>query len=105
MTSESPAIKLVPAYERCATMKHLDLTSSVPDWLVAYPALLAVFEELQIDYSCGGKSVERACLERRIDPEELWAHLLANYCSTPSGTPTLEHVPVPDSCRPEPGSA
>ncbi len=84
-------------------MKQLDLSNSVPEWLVAYPALLSVFEDLQIDYSCGGKSLEYACLERRIDPEELLAHLWANYCSAPAAAPTLDDIPVPESCLPEQG--
>lgn len=81
-------------------MNKLDLSSSVPEWLVAYPALLTIFEDLGIDYSCGGKSLEYACLERRIDPEELLAHLWANYCSTPPTAPTLDAIHVPDSCLP-----
>jgi iron-sulfur cluster repair protein YtfE (RIC family) len=44
----------------------VDLESSVPDWLIEYPELLALFQELGIDYSCGGKSLARACQERHL---------------------------------------
>jgi len=37
--------------------------TSAPDWIIEYPETLAVFQELGIDYSCGGKSLELACRE------------------------------------------
>lgn len=48
-------------------MQHVDETSSVPDWIIEYPALLSYFEQLGIDYSCGGKSLEIACGERGLN--------------------------------------
>ena len=60
---------------RWPVMHDLDLNSSVPEWLMAHPLLLKLFEELRIDYCCGGKSLEYACRERRIDPDELLAEL------------------------------
>ena len=44
----------------------VDLESSVPDRLIEHPELLAIFQELGIDYSCGGKSLARACEERNL---------------------------------------
>jgi len=41
--------------------------TSVPDWVIDRPESLRVFEELGIDYSCGGKSLETACRERGLD--------------------------------------
>ena len=52
-------------------MQYVDETSSVPDWLIEYPALLAYFEQLGIDYSCGGKSLDVACRERGLDAAEV----------------------------------
>jgi regulator of cell morphogenesis and NO signaling len=52
-------------------MQHVDETSSVPDWLIEYPALLAYFEQLGIDYSCGGKSLDVACRKRGLDAVEV----------------------------------
>ncbi|MCZ2340663.1 MAG: DUF542 domain-containing protein [Bacteroidales bacterium] len=57
-------------------MISCDLDSSVPDWVIDYPATLAVFQKLGIDYSCGGKSLAYACRERGLDAkrvlQELW---------------------------------
>lgn len=52
-------------------MDHVDLQSSVPDWLIEYPHVLPLFESLGIDYSCGGKSLETACFERGLDPRQI----------------------------------
>jgi iron-sulfur cluster repair protein YtfE (RIC family) len=45
--------------------------TSVPDWVIDRPESLRVFEELGIDYSCGGKSLETACRERGLDVREV----------------------------------
>jgi hypothetical protein len=45
----------------------VDLESSVPDWLIEHPELLA----LVIDYSCGGKSLAGACQERNLSMGEV----------------------------------
>jgi len=41
-----------------------DLDTAVPDWVIEHPETLAVFQELGIDYCCGGKSLEFACREQ-----------------------------------------
>jgi len=51
------------------------LDSSVPDWIVEHPETLAVFQELGIDYSCGGKSLEFACRERGHDAHSVLSEL------------------------------
>jgi iron-sulfur cluster repair protein YtfE (RIC family) len=56
-------------------MTAIGLESSVPDWLIEYPQLLPIFEELGIDYCCGGKSLERACQERGIDAQTILTRL------------------------------
>lgn len=48
-------------------MTECSLETSVPDWVIDHPETLAVFQELGIDYSCGGKSLEFACRERSLD--------------------------------------
>jgi regulator of cell morphogenesis and NO signaling len=47
-------------------VSDLDLESSVPDWLIEHPRLWSLFEELGIDYSCGGKSLGVSCRERGL---------------------------------------
>ena len=52
-------------------MNELDLSTSVADWCIDHPETLAVFEQLGIDYCCGGKSLEYACSQRSLDPREV----------------------------------
>jgi regulator of cell morphogenesis and NO signaling len=47
---------------------HCDLDSSIPDWLIDYPESAAVFEALQLDTSCQGKSLEYLCRQQGLDP-------------------------------------
>jgi iron-sulfur cluster repair protein YtfE (RIC family) len=63
-------------------MDYPTLDTSVPDWVIEYPQLLRLFEELRIDYSCGGKSLEFACRERGLAPCEVLTHLenVLVYC-------------------------
>lgn len=49
-------------------MEIVELDNSVPDWLIEHPQLWPLFQELGIDYTCGGKSLEAACLERGLSP-------------------------------------
>lgn len=48
-------------------MTSCDLDTSVPDWVIEHPETLDVFQELGIDYCCGGKSLEYACREQGLD--------------------------------------
>ena len=52
-------------------MNAVDLDSCVPDWLIEHPQLHGLFEELGIDYSCGGKSLDAACRERGLNPNDV----------------------------------
>lgn len=57
-------------------MTSCDLDTSVTDWVIEHPEVLAVFQEWGIDYSCGGKSLAYACRERGLDAEAVLATLL-----------------------------
>ncbi len=57
-------------------MTFCDLDSSVPDWLIEHPQTLGVFQELGIDYCCGGKSLAYACQEQGIDAQFVLEKLL-----------------------------
>lgn len=50
-------------------MTWCDLDASVPDWVIEHPETLAVFRALEIDDSCGGKSLAYACQERGLDAQ------------------------------------
>ena len=49
--------------------------TSAPDWIIDYPDTLAVFQELGIDYSCGGKSLGFACREQALPVQHVLAKL------------------------------
>jgi regulator of cell morphogenesis and NO signaling len=57
-------------------MSDCDLDTSVSDWVIEHPATLAVFQELGIDYCCGGKSLGFECRQRGLDAEAVLATLL-----------------------------
>lgn len=57
-------------------MSQCDLDTAVSDWIIEHPATLAVFQELGIDYSCGGKSLAYACRHRGLDPQTVLKRLL-----------------------------
>lgn len=57
-------------------MSECDLDTSVPDWVIEHPTSLAVFQELGIDYCCGGKSLAHACRERGLDAKTVLAKII-----------------------------
>ena len=50
-------------------MSDCDLDSTVPDWVIEHPETLAVFEELGINISCGGKSLGFLYRQQGLDEE------------------------------------
>ena len=52
-------------------MDAVDPDSSVPDWIIEHPRLMPLLQELGIDYSCGGKSLNTACQERGLSASEV----------------------------------
>jgi regulator of cell morphogenesis and NO signaling len=57
-------------------MSDCDLDTSVPEWIIEHPATLELFQELGIDYSCGGKSLAHACRQEQLDPQTVLTRLL-----------------------------
>ena len=57
-------------------MTSCDLAASVPDWVIDHPETLIVFQELGIDYCCGGKSLEYACREQGFDAAVVMVKLI-----------------------------
>lgn len=45
-----------------------ELFSSIPDWIIEYPETSPVFDALQLDSSCGGKSLEHVCINKGLNP-------------------------------------
>ncbi len=57
-------------------MTQLNLRESVGNWVARHPQTSRVFESLRIDYCCGGgKSLEQACREHQLDPQQVVADL------------------------------
>ena len=48
-------------------MSECDFDTAVTDWVIEHPETLAVFKDLGIDHSCGGKSLAYASRERGLD--------------------------------------
>ena len=57
-------------------MSECDLDTPVPDWVIDHPETLSVFQELEIDTCCCGKSLGFACRQRGLDGEAVLAKLL-----------------------------
>ena len=55
---------------------NCDLDTSVPDWIIDHPKSAAAFAELQIDTSCGGKSLKYLCQQNDLDPGTVLERLL-----------------------------
>lgn len=56
-------------------MTDCTLDTSVVDWIIDHPESMPVFVDLGIDCSCGGKSLEYACLSAGLVPAEVLARL------------------------------
>lgn len=57
-------------------MSTLDTNATVAHWVSEYPQTAQIFEELQIDYCCGGNiALARACESRQLDASEVLAKL------------------------------
>ncbi len=48
-------------------MTDCDLETPIPDWIIEHPETLAVFQELGLDFSCGGKSLRYTCERQGLD--------------------------------------
>lgn len=56
-------------------MTPCDLDTPVPEWIVEHPETLQVFEQLGIDYSCGGRSLGFACCKRGLNSSRVLEQL------------------------------
>lgn len=68
-------------------MTEFGLETSLPDWVIEHPESTTVFEQLGIDYSCGGNSLAYACEQNGLDPNSILSQLHAViYGSARDGT-------------------
>ncbi len=54
---------------------NCDLTNTIPEWIVEYPESLALFESLELDTSCGGRSLEFLLVQQGYSPPDIFAKL------------------------------
>ena len=57
-------------------MKHLDLNSTIGDWISERPHTYHVFSVLRLDCCDGrGKPLQQECWERQLAPQDVLAQL------------------------------
>lgn len=64
-----------------------DLQSSVADWLIEYPMLHRLFEQLQLEASCGGRSLEYECRRLGHDPVQILRLIARQRNASSDSTP------------------
>lgn len=52
-----------------------DLDTTIPDWIIEHPQVQAVFDELGVDTSCGGKSLRYVCHQHGLSPTSVLTRL------------------------------
>lgn len=79
---------------------QIDPRTTVAQRVVERPARARVFEELAIDYCCGGRrSLEAACVERGLDPAAVVERLEAqDAVEAVSGEPDWARAPLSALC-------
>lgn len=65
---------------------NCDEFSSIPDWIVEYPASAVVFEEFGLDTSCGGKSLQYVCQTEDVSLTEVLKRLNAVVAANPASS-------------------
>jgi regulator of cell morphogenesis and NO signaling len=58
-------------------MVECDLDTSVVDWVIEHPVTASVFEQLGINYCCGGISLEYTCAKQGLNTQVVLSMLLS----------------------------
>ncbi len=65
-------------------MSHVDQSTTVGGYVAEHPQAARVFEELEIDYCCGGdQTIHQACTDHRISVDDLVARLEEANANSP----------------------
>lgn len=51
------------------------LEDSAVDWVIEHPEVATELQDLRIDVSCGGKSLQYLCEQRGLDPQTVFERL------------------------------
>ncbi|WP_236622144.1 DUF542 domain-containing protein [Novipirellula maiorica] len=49
--------------------------TSIPEWIIEHPETTGVFQELGLDTSCAGKSLQYVCHHHGLSPQAVLARL------------------------------
>ncbi|MFG0261766.1 MAG: DUF542 domain-containing protein [Novipirellula sp. JB048] len=49
--------------------------TSIPEWIIEYPGTTRIFNELGLDTSCAGKSLEYVCHHQGLNPMAVLSRL------------------------------
>ena len=80
-------------------MAQANLNTSIGSWVAAHPQSSRVFEALQLDYCCGGeKSLEQACWDRGLDPQQVVQQLELTIADDKQTTEDWLSAPLADLC-------
>lgn len=70
-------------------MSAVQAPETIGEMVARHPALSRIFEQVGIDYCCGGKkTLEQACQEKGLDVESVSAELAA--CAAAEGAPLVD---------------
>jgi regulator of cell morphogenesis and NO signaling len=80
-------------------MAQVNLNSSVGNWVAAHPQTSRIFEAMQIDYCCGGgKSLEQACWDRGLDPQQVLQQLEQSVTEDEQSSRNWLNAPLTELC-------
>lgn len=82
-------------------MSRLNANSTVAEWVCEHPQTARVFEDLRIDYCCGGSiALADACAEKQLDAEEVVAQLTGSVdAPTPESTEDWAEAGLANLCQ------
>ncbi|MDA8743552.1 hypothetical protein N9N28_02860 [Rubripirellula amarantea] len=69
---------------------NCDLDTSIPDWIIEHPETSRIFLELELDTSCGGKSLSYLCIHKDLDPNIVLRHLRQVIAVSENGKRSLD---------------
>jgi regulator of cell morphogenesis and NO signaling len=76
-------------------MTTFQISDTVGEIVRDHPALSRLFEQVQVDYCCGGqKTLAEACAKRGIDPQTFLTELETWAATTPSPEANLTDLPL-----------
>jgi len=63
---------------------NCDLDTAIPDWIIEYPQTMVVFNQLKLDISCGGKSLQYVAECAGLNPQDVLQTLKQQIADHPT---------------------